>query len=148
MKIMFDIDSTDDAANAAAMCIAIIDALELYGNPERLREKLDEREKVKAAHGSGGNSQLPPEEPVATPVKEARGRKKKTTISNPHDAGTTNVDGNYTPAAGRDTEEARDQLRVLAKKNGVVWMRELLATHGAERLGDLTDSQVAHALAQ
>ena len=145
MKVTFDIDNADDAANAAAMCLALGDAFDLYEDPEKLREKLDEAEKVKVV------TDKPVEEPAAAPVKETRGRRKKQpiVISNPHDAGTTDIHGNYTPAppAGFNAEAARDELRDLAKKNGVVWMRDLLATHGAERLGDLTDSQVAHVVA-
>src|SRR5690349_20118288 len=126
MRIKFDINNRGDANEAASMCRVIGDALELD-----LRHRSFE---VKAIGES-----------AAEPVREMRGRKKKKSIevSNPHPAGMNDVQGDYTV----ELEEARDQLRTLAKERGVVWMRELLAAHGASRLGDLTDEQVVRALA-
>jgi hypothetical protein len=143
VKVTFEIDDGDDAANAVAMCRAIYDAIALHEAPGKLRERLDQAEKARGSFEESTAVAEPVKDPTA-PVKETRGRKKKPVISNPHDAGTTDIHGNYTP----EPEAARDQLRIVAKERGVVWMRELLATHGASRLGDLTDSQVANALAQ
>jgi hypothetical protein len=41
-----------------------------------------------------------------------------------------------------DPEVARDRLRAIALRNGVLWIRPLLEECGAKRLGDLSDPQV------
>ncbi len=50
------------------------------------------------------------------------------------------------PAPATDDETAREELRQIARTRGVVWLREILASYQAARLGDLTLEQVQEAL--
>lgn len=50
--------------------------------------------------------------------------------------------GNGHVGRSQDPEVARDRLRAIALRNGVLWIRPLLEECGAKRLGDLSDPQV------
>jgi hypothetical protein len=50
------------------------------------------------------------------------------------------------PAPEADDEAVREELRQVARTKGVVWLREILASYQAARLGDLTIAQVQEAL--
>ena len=59
MKFTFEIDDADDAANAVAMCRAICDAIALYEDPGKLREKLDQAEKARVLSRNRPRSRNP-----------------------------------------------------------------------------------------
>jgi hypothetical protein len=68
-----------------------------------------------------------PATPAAEPAKrETRGRKK---------AGAVNGTA------------ARGEIRKIAKERGVAWVRDFLASHGVERRSDLSEQQIADAVA-
>ncbi len=87
--------------------------------------------------------------PATPPVADARARKANG-AAKPAQQETEPVATEPTvsePLAKTESEEAaREKLRLLAVERGVAWFRDLLATYGATRLGDLTATQVEDAL--
>src|SRR3954447_8872193 len=171
MKISFDVDGAEDAEAAAAMCLAIVDAIRLYENPELLREMLDEVEahahppvkhprlpkRAFEKEAQAKKTEAPSVEQVEKPKVPVIVEGISQTVLAVEEARTEMMANAAAPkekrgrkpkaANGPDGEAAREELRKVAKGKGVAWVRDMLGEHGASRLSELSDEQVHDVLA-
>jgi hypothetical protein len=161
MKLsLTDIATEEDRQRALAMLVALEPVMRSNVAPTPVVVEMPVAEapakKTRRAQKANGAAEPTPAEPVAEPVEPepvaepdpvAEPVPATAPVAKPESVEPVAEHVPATaPAPEADDEAVREELRQVARTKGVVWLREILASYQAARLGDLTIAQVQEAL--